>query len=436
MKPTEHLASSDMNAVESATRPALHASLQAKRRMRTLLIVLAIVAVLITIGGILPRIRARAALRAQTERMAIPTVAVTTAQPGAPTRELVLPGTIQAFLDAPIYARTNGYVRVWYHDIGSHVRRGELLAVIETPELDQQVKQARADVVTAQENLKLAQITAQRYQGLVATDAVSKQSTDAANYSSSALQATVASANASLDHLLELQSFERVYAPFDGVVTARNTDVGQLVASGSNGGTGSASGYSGNATMGSGAAYGGATPRELFHVSSTRMLRIFVNVPEQYAPTARPGVNVGLTLAEYPGRVFTGKIVRSSEAIDLNTRTLMAEVDIDNRKGELLPGAYAQVHLKLPMNHPALIIPVSALLFRAEGLRVATLDDNSRAHLVPLTLGRDWGTRVEVLVGLQAGERIIDSPPDSIVDGEEVRVVSGVTTRVAGGGHL
>lgn len=404
---------------------------QAKRHMLILVIVLAIVAVLVAIGGIIPRVRARSVLRDQTDKAAVPTVAATTAQNGQPTRELVLPGTIQAFVDAPIYARTNGYVRSWSHDIGTHVRKGELLAVIETPELDQQVKQAEADVTTTEANLHLAQITAQRYQGLISSDAVSKQSTDNANYASKAQQATLASAKANLAHLQELQSFERVYAPFDGVVTARNTDVGQLVDSGSSGGTGSASAYSGNSSMGS-----GTTPRELFHISSIRVLRIFINVPEQYVPDAKPGVTTNLTVSEFPGRTFPGKIVRTANAIDLSTRTLMVEVDIDNHKGELLPGAYAQVHLKLPMDHPALIIPVSALLFRAEGLRVVTLDDNDRAQLVPLTLGRDWGTKVEVLNGLQPGQRIIDSPPDSIVNGEQVRVVSGAKTHIAGGGQL
>jgi multidrug efflux pump subunit AcrA (membrane-fusion protein) len=409
----------------------IRATPQARHRARVAVLVLAVVSVLTYVAGVVPRVRARAALRKQSEQMAVPTVAVVTAKPGSPNNELVLPGTIQAYLDAPIYARTNGYVRSWYHDIGSHVRKGELLAVIETPELDQQVKQARANVITAEANLRLAQITAQRYQGLVATDAVSKQSTDTANFSASALQATLASAKANLDYLLALQSFERVYAPFDGVVTVRNTDVGQLVDAGSNGGTGSATGYSGNAMMGS-----GSTPRELFHVSYTRTLRIFVNVPEQYAPEAKPGVAAGLTLAEWPGRTFSAKIVRTANAIDLDTRTFMVEVDIDNTHNELLPGAYAQVHFKFPMQRPALIIPVSALLFRAEGLRVATLDEQGRAKLVPLTLGRDWGTQVEVLAGLQPGERIIDSPPDSIVDGEQVRVVGGQATRLAGGGNL
>lgn len=396
---------------------------QARRRMATLAVGLVILAVLVALGGILPRVRARSTLRDQTQQMDVRTVAVTIAQPGAPTRELVLPGTIQAYLDAPIYARTNGYVRVWHHDIGSHVHKGELLAVIETPELDQQVEQARAQVASAEQNLKLAQITAQRYQGLIVSDAVSKQSNDTANYSAITQSATVDSARASLNHLLEMQSFERVQAPFDGIVTARNIDVGQLVDEGSNGGTGSASAYSGNAMSGS-----GVTPRELFHVSNTRTLRIFINVPERDAPSARTGTMTNITLAEYPGRVFHGKITRNSHAIDLQTRTLMAEVDIDNRKGELLPGAYAQVHLQLPLDHPTVIVPVSALLFRAEGLRIVTLDAEDRAHLTPLTLGRDWGTQVEVLAGLQSGQRIVMVPPDGIVEGEKVRVVSGASS--------
>ena len=407
--------------MHSTEQASTLATPQARRRMARLLVVLAIVAGCIVVSGILVRLHARAALRTETAQLALPDVAVAPVQPGSPTQELVLPGTIQAYLDAPIYARTNGYVRAWYHDIGSHVSKGELLAVIETPELDQQVQQSRAALETARQNLKLAQITAQRYQGLVATDAVSKQSTDAASYSAGALQAAVAAAQANLDQLLALQSFERVYAPFDGVVTARNTDVGQLVDAGSNGGTGSASALSGTPAMGGGAS---STPRELFHVSNTRTVRIFVNVPEQDAPSARPGVHVGITLAEYPGRVFSGKIVRSAEAIDLSTRTLMAEVDIPNPKGELLPGAYAQVHLNLPLDHLSLIIPVSSLLFRAEGLRVATVDAEGHAHLIAPVLGRDWGTKVEVVSGLTAGEQVIDSPPDSITEGERVRVVT------------
>jgi multidrug efflux pump subunit AcrA (membrane-fusion protein) len=354
---------------------------------------------------------------------------VDVAQPGEPMQEVVLPGAIQAFKDAPIYARTDGYVRSWAHDIGSHVRKGELLAVIDTPELDKQVDQARSQVITAEANAHLTEVTAKRYQGLTDTDAVSKESIDTAVDNRAAQTAAVVSAQQNLNHLLELQSFERVYAPFDGTVTARNTDIGQLVDSGSNGGTGSATSLSGNAMEGR-----GSGPRELFHVSYLGVVRIYINVPEADAPEARPGTSTDIDVAQYPGRVFHGKIVRIANAEDLTTRTMMVEVDIDNRDGELLPGAYAQVHLKLPVTHPALIIPVSSMLFRAEGLRVVTVDDQDRVHLQRITVGRDWGTRIEVLTGLRAGERILDSPPDSIVDNEKVRVVSGPQLAHGGGG--
>jgi len=397
---------------------------QATRRAVTILVVLLIIAVVVAIAGIIPRLHARSALREQTDSMAVPDVSVISPQSGEPMQEVVLPGTIQAYADAPIYARTNGYVKAWYHDIGSHVHKGELLAVIETPELDRQVDEARANLNTAQANLHLAHVTAQRYEGLRSTDAVSKESIDTASQTESAQQASVVAAQQSMNQLLELQSFERVYAPFDGLVTARNVNVGQLVDSGSNGGTGSSSNPGGNVATGAAA---GTTngPQELFHVSSMDTVRIFVNVPGVYAPEARPGVKTDINLPEYPGRIFQGTIVRTANAIDLTTRTLMVEVDIPNRKHELLPGAYAQVHLQLPMKHPALIIPVDALLFRSEGLRVVTVDAQNHAHLQPITVGRDWGTKIEVLTGLTPKDRIVNSPPDSIVDDEPVRVVTG-----------
>lgn len=410
---------------------SLQPTRQAMRRGLTLLVVLLVLAVIVAVVGILSRMHSHSALGDHTDSMAVPTVAVATAQPGQPVQEVVLPGTIQAYKDAPIYARTDGYVTTWSHDIGSHVRKGELLAVIATPELDKQVDQARSQVVTAEATAHLTQVTAKRYQGLTDTDAVSKESIDTAADNKSAQDAAVVSAKENLNHLLELQSFERVYAPFDGTVTVRNTDIGQLVAAGSNGGTGSATSYSGNAMMGT-----GAGPRELFHVSYLGVVRIFVNVPEIDVPEARPGVKTDIDVAQYPGRTFQGTIVRTANAEDLTTRTLMAEVDIDNRKGELLPGAYAQVHLKLPMAHPALIIPVSCLLFRAQGLQVVTLDQQQRAHMQNITVGRDWGTKIEVLTGLAAGERILDSPPDFIMENEKVHVVDGSQTDVSGGGNL
>lgn len=401
-------------------RHSLEPTRQAIRRTVMIVVVLLLVAIVVAITGILPRMHARAALRQQTDSMAVPQVAVITPQMGQPMQEVLLPGTIQAYSDAPIYARTNGYVKAWYHDIGAHVHKGQLLAVIETPELDRQVDEARASLVTAKANLGLAHVTAQRYQGLSGTEAVSKQSIDSATQTESAQVASVQVAQQNLNQLLEMQSFERVYAPFDGVITARNVDVGQLVDSGSNGGTGSSSNPGGNIST-IGTSMNG--PRELFHISSMNTVRIFVNVPGVYVSEARSGVKTNIDVPGYPGRVFKGTIVRTANAIDLNTRTLMVEVDIPNPKHELLPGAYAQVHLQLPMTHPALIIPVDAMLFRSEGLRVVTVDANDRAHLQVITVGRDWGTRIEVLTGLTPQDRVINNPPDSITENEAVDVV-------------
>ncbi len=401
------------------------------RRAIAILVVLLIVAVLVGVIGILSRIHVRAALRTQTDSMAVPDVSVIAVQSGAPMREIVLPGTIQAYQDAPIYARTSGYVTSWSHDIGSHVRKGELLAVIATPELDRQVDQARASLETAQANLGLSRVTAQRYESLRGTQAVSKQSIDTASDTATAQVATVAVARQNLNQLLELQAFERVYAPFDGIVTARNTDVGQLVAAGSSGGTGSPS-----TEVGGAATVNGSTPQELFRVSNSRVVRIFIDVPGMYVPEARPGIETDIAVPGFPGRVFQGHVVRTANALNLNTRTLMVEVDIDNRKGELLPGSYAQVHLKLPMKHPAVIIPVSSLLFRSEGLRVVTIDGQSRVHLQKISVGRDWGTQVEVLTGLSAGQRIVNSPPDSVTEGEKVDVVSPADADAKAGSAL
>lgn len=399
---------------------SLEPTAHAIRRTLTIVVVLLLVAVVVAITGIIPRMHARAALRRQTDSMAVPEVALVSPQMGKPMQEILLPGTIQAYTDAPIYARTNGYIKAWYHDIGTHVQKGELLAIIETPELDRQVDEARANLDTAKANLGLANVTAQRYRGLRGTDAVSKESIDTASQTESAQQASVAVAQQSLNQLLELQSFERVYAPFDGVVTARNVNVGQLVDSGSNGGTGSSSNPSGNVNT---SATGVNGPQELFHVSSMDTVRIFVNVPGVYVSEARPGVKTNIDVPGYAGRTFQGTIVRTANAIDLNTRTLMVEVDIPNGKHALLPGAYAQVHLQLPITHPALIIPVDTMLFRSEGLRVVTVDAQDHAHLQVITVGRDWGTRIEVLSGLTPQDRIINNPPDSITENEPVRVV-------------
>jgi RND family efflux transporter MFP subunit len=376
----------------------------------TLVVVVLIVAVASAVFGIVRRVHANNELVRYTDTNAAPPVSL--AQPvfEKDAREIVLPGNIQAFTLAPIYARTTGYVKSWSHDIGSHVRKGELLAVIETPELDQQLAQAKADLATAQSNAALAKLTADRYRGLIAQNAVSQQDTDNAVALLEARNTEVNSAQANVHRLEELQSFERIVAPFDGVITARNLDIGQLVTPAGS-----------TTTPGSGTVSGS---KEIFDLSSIGTLRVFINVPQIYAPDAKNGVTATLTLPQYPGRIFHGKLVRSSGAVDPATRTLLAEVDVDNRSGELLPGSYAEVHLNVSTNVPALIVPVSALILEPDGLHVATVDATNHAHIVLVTEGRDSGSTMEILSGLAPGQSIIANPPDSLTDGELVRVVT------------
>ncbi|MGC2330221.1 MAG: efflux RND transporter periplasmic adaptor subunit [Candidatus Acidiferrales bacterium] len=364
---------------------------------------IAVVALLIVaavvIAGVLPRLKARAALRTATYENAIPNVNVIHPKMGAPQNEIVLPGNIQAFNDSPIYARTDGYLKKWYVDIGAHVKAGQLLAEIETPEVDQQLDQARADLNTAQANLQLSKITAERYQGLAQSDSVSKQDVDNATSDFAAKKAMVASAQSNVKRLEELQSFEKIYAPFDGVITARNTDIGHLINSGA-----------------------GSPATELFHIAAVQELRVYVNVPQQYSASAKPGLKADLTLEEFPGKRFPGMLVRTADAIDQASRTLLVEVDVNNRTGELLPGAYAEVHLQVPSGSPSYILPVSALIFRSAGLQVGTVQNGDKAVLVNITLGRDMGNEVEVVSGLNAGDLVIVNPPDSLISGETVRV--------------
>ncbi|MGA7921552.1 MAG: efflux RND transporter periplasmic adaptor subunit [Candidatus Acidiferrales bacterium] len=374
-----------------------------KRSHGLLIAVIALVIVIaIVVAGVVPRLRAKETLKIETTTLAVPTVNVVTPKRGSPQQEIILPGNIQAFIDAPIYARTNGYLREWYFDIGAHVKKGQLLAEIDTPEVDQQLHQARADLNTAEANAHLSQITSQRYEGLKNTDSVSKQDVDNAEGDYAAKQATVASAQYNVKRLEDLQSFQKIYAPFDGVITARNTDVGQLIDSGSSGGP----------------------ARELFHIAAIRTLRVFINVPQQYSVAAKPGIGADLTLAQFPGRKFQGKLVRTANAIDLASRTLLVEVDVDNPTGELLPGAFTEVHLKLPSDVPSYILPVNAFIFRAQGLQVAVVRNNNTAKLVAITLGRDFGADAEVVSGLTGQESVIVSPPDSIIDGEQVKIAA------------
>ncbi len=356
--------------------------------------------VVVVVSGILPRIQARATLHKETEEMALATVAVVQPKRSAPAQEIVLPANVQAYIDAPIYARTNGYLKQWYRDIGAHVKEGELLAEIETPEVDQQLRQSRADLGTAQANLNLAEITANRYDGLLKTDSVSKQEADNAEGNYAAQKATVQSSEANVKRLEELQSFEKVYAPFTGVITARNTDIGALIDSGSSGGS----------------------RTELFHIAQPDRLRVFVNVPEVYSQDTKPGMSADLVLSEFPGKRFEGRLVRTANAIDQTTRTLLVEIQVNNPTGTLLSGAYAEIHLKLPTPVTTFTIPVNTLLFRSEGLRIAEVADGQRAELKKLTLGRDYGSEVEVTSGLTGNESIIANPPDSIVDGQQIRI--------------
>jgi RND family efflux transporter MFP subunit len=349
-------------------------------------------------SGIHSRAVADERLRQVTNESAVPTVDVMSPKEGAPTQEIVLPGTTQAFSDSPIYARTNGYLKKWYFDIGAHVKRGQLLAEIETPEVDQQLQQARADLNTAQANLNIAKITASRWQDLVSDGSVSQQETDQAKSNEAALTAGVESNAANVRRLEQLQSFEKVYAPFDGIVTARNTDIGALIDAGAS-----------------------TQPRELFHMAAVNILRIYVAVPEVYSRAAKPGATANITLDEFPNQTFHGSLVRHSNSIDLASRTLLVEVDVNNSTGQLLPGAYAFVHLKLPDQTRSVTIPANALIFRKEGLQVALVRDG-KAVLVPVKLNRDYGNSVEVISGLQPTDEVIVDPSDSLVSGVPVRL--------------
>ena len=371
-------------------------------RLRTVLVLLLVlvIAAVVVASGIIPRLRSRQVLRQQTDIAAEPTVTVVPPERGTPSEEVVLPGNIQAFVDAPIYARTSGYLKRWYFDLGAHVKQGQLLAEIESPEVDQQLQQAREDLRTAQANLKLSQITADRYVGLFKTDSVSKQDVDNAVQDAAAKAATVKAAQANVGRLEQLVSFEKIYVPFDGIITARNTDIGQLIDSGSSGGVG----------------------RELFHVAAINKLRVFVNVPQVYSHVTVPGLKADLTLPELPGRRFSGALVRTAQSLDPATRTLMVEVDVVNSTGLLYPGAYTEVHFKISPSRPSLLIPSTALLFRREGLHVPVVVNGNRVSLVPVTLGRDFGNSVEVISGLSEDAQVIADPPDSLVDGEIVHI--------------
>jgi RND family efflux transporter MFP subunit len=380
------------------------------RQVRPAWKVLVVIALLLAVAfgaaivsGITDRLRAETALAQDTKAMSVPVVAVVRPGLAASSDELIVPGNMQAFIDTPIWARSSGYLKKWYVDIGGRVAKGELLAEIEAPEIEHQLQQARSQLATAEANLKLSEVTAERYTGLFKTDSVAKQDVDNAVQDEAAKAAAVQAAKANASRLEQMVAYEKVYAPFDGVITARSVDTGALVDADTN-------------TAG----------KELFHLASTDRLRVYVNVPEAYSRAAKPGVTAALTLAEFPGRQFHGVIVRDADSIDLASRTLLVEVDVNNPKGELLPGSYASVHLKLPSKVPAFTIPTNALLFRSEGLRVAAVREG-RVVLIPISIGHDFGDNVEVVSGMNKDEAVIVNPSDSIVAGEKVEVAGSQT---------
>src|ERR1700683_4906386 len=351
-------------------------------------------------SGIHGRVEAASTLQHATELAAIDDVVVLYPKAAAPIDEVVLPGAAQPYVESPIYARTNGYLVKWFYDIGAKVKQGDLLAIIDTPELDQQLEQARADLQTAKSNLALSKTTAERWQGLVKTRSVSQQSTDQAVDNLSATQASVDSYAANVRRLEDLVSFEKDYAPFDGVITVRNTDTGWLIDAGAS-----------------------SPSKQLFQLAKTNTLRIFVAVPEVYSRAARVGATATLTLDEFPGQIFRGRVTRTSQSIDMASRTLNTEIDVDNPTEQLLPGAYVQVHLTLPNRTRSVTIPANALLFRSEGLRVGVVR-NQHAQLIPITIGVDYGSSVQVTSGLTLDAQVIVSASDSLPSGTPVRIAN------------
>jgi RND family efflux transporter MFP subunit len=370
-----------------------------RKHWLVLLIALIVVSALL-ISGIWSRVKARAALNTETAQAALPAVSVVSPKRTAPADEVILPGNVQPYISSPIYARTNGYLRKWYFDIGARVKNGQLLAVIETPEVDQQLQQARSNLLTAQANLELASVTKTRYQGLLKRNAVSQQDVDNAVGTYNANKAIVEADKAAVEQYSALVSFEKVYAPFDGVITARNTDIGDLINSGSS----------------------SNVKTDLFHIAQPGRLRVYVNVPEEYSRGIAVGMTADLSLAEFPDRKFQGKVVRTADAINMTTRTLLIEVDVDNPTGTLLTGSYAEVHLAVPTQTSVFLIPVNTLLFRTEGLRVGVVKEG-KVVLSAITPGHDFGDQIEVVSGLKSDDQVIVNPPDSIVSGQEVQIV-------------
>jgi RND family efflux transporter MFP subunit len=391
----------DTKRIDPQTAPLNN--VEARKRSRKSWLLLTIV--VIVVGGLLAsgiwsRVKARTTLSAETAQVALTAVSVVSPAQTAPAEEIILPGNVQPFITSPIYARTNGYLKKWYFDIGAHVKQGQLLAVIDSPEVDQQLQQARSNLLTARANLELAAITKTRYQGLLKTNAVSQQDADNAVGTYNANQAIVEADQAAVEQFSALVSFEKIYAPFDGIITTRNTDIGDLINSGSAGGV----------------------KTDLFHMAQPGTLRVYVNVPEEYSLGTKVGMAADLSLAEFPGRKFQGRLVRTADAINVTTRTLLVEIDVANPTGTLLTGSYAEVHLAVPAQASTFLIPVNTLIFRSQGLHVGVVKDG-KVVLTPVTAGHDFGNQIEIVSGLKADDQVIVNPPDSIVHGQQVQIV-------------
>lgn len=391
---------------QQPTTPTTHSSSgnTSGGKSHGLLLVVIVLLVLLFAGAfsVARRFSEKKALAAETERLAVPTVSVLKPSTEPASDEMVLPAQLQAYVESSIFARTNGYLLRWYKDIGSKVNKGDLLADIDTPEIDQELAQAKAGRQQIQAQLELAKSSAERWNNLRKTDSVSQQEADQETSGYRQAQANLAASDANVRRLEQLESFKHIYAPFSGVLTRRNVDTGALISAGSTGQT-----------------------KELFDLAQVDPLRVYVSVPQSYSPSVRKGMNAYIELNEYPGQKFTGKVVRTADAIDPATRTLLTEVDVSNKDGNLLPGAYAQVHFAVPVQTIRISVPVNALLFRGEGPRVAVVGPDQKAHLKAVTIGRDFGAKVEILGGLDPNDQIIVNPADSLEEGQQVHVNTG-----------
>src|SRR5579863_472455 len=364
-------------------------------------VIVSVVVLAVLFFGIRSRLDAEAGLRAVTAQMAVPSVSVVHPKPAAPAQEIILPGNMQPLISSPVYARTDGYLKKWYFDIGAHVKAGELLATIQSPEVDEQLSQAKSTLATAQANLNLAEITKTRYEAMFQKHAVAQQDRDNADGTYSANKAMVDADMANVRHYEALVSFEKIYAPFDGVITARNTDIGDLINSGSS----------------------STAKTDLFHIAQTGTVRVYVNVPEEYSRGIKPGATeADIVLAEFPGQKFPGRVVRTAEAINGTTRTLLTEIDLPNPGNTLLTGSYAEVHLHIPSANSTFLIPVSTLIFRSERLQAGVVR-NGKVELADLTPGHDFGSEIEVVAGLKGDDQVVMNPPDSLVSGQQVNIV-------------